>query len=227
MRYFIILICSSFLITGCFTMSTLDKAKQDRMPEQVKTVLTSYKDTSGNTVIIYKKCNRKSVYKAVVPLDTIISTYRAADKSNFVNRDSTIDNFKGVFAVNDSKHRKQLIVLFNNETPLRDTTGLYKEIEKNEHSVRLNSDKLWMPVWAYSTSNNGHINTKAASFIVRNNNKRDSAKNTKEKYVITFKPNRQKKVRYLLVPLTVGLDAVTWPVQLIIGLIIFSKIPIS
>ncbi len=227
MRYFIILICSSFLFTGCFTMGTLDRAKQDRKPEQVKSVLTSYKDTSGNTVIIYKKRSQQLIYKTVVPLDTIINIYRAANERNLVNRDSTIVNFKGVFSVYDSKSQKQLIILFDNETPLNDTTGLYKEMEKNEHSVQHNTDKLTIPVWAYSASYKSNIEAKVASFIVQNNNKSDSANINNEKYIITFKSHRQKKVRYLLVPLAVGLDAVTWPVQIVIGLILFSKIPIS
>ena len=227
MRYFIILICSSFLFTGCFTMGTLDRAKQDRKPEQVKSVLTSYKDTSGNAVIIYKKRSKKSIYKAVIPLDTIINIYREANERNLVNRDSTIVNFKGVFAVYDSKSQKQLIILFDKETPLSDTTGLYKEMKKNEHLVQHNTDKLTIPVWVYSASNKSNIEAKVASFIVQNNNKSDGAKSSNEKYIITFKSHRQKKVRYLLVPLAVGLDAVTWPVQIVIGLILFSKIPIS
>jgi uncharacterized protein YceK len=228
MQYFFILICSSFLFTGCFTIGTLDRAKQDRMPEQVKTVLTSYKDTSGNTVVIYKKRNRKSLYKAVVPLDTIMSKYKAANESNLVNRDSTIDNFIGVFSVIDSKVIKQeRIILFDNETPLRDTTGFYKEMEKNEHLVRNNTRKLFIPVWRYSTSNKANIEYRVASFIVQNNNKSDNTNSSNEKYIITFKPQRPKKVRYLLVPLTVGLDAVSWPVQIVIGLILFSKVPIS
>lgn len=229
MRYFIILICSSFLFTGCFTMGTLDRAKQDRKPERVKSVLTSYKDTSGNTVVIYKKRNRKSLYKAVIPLDTIISKYRAANKGDLVNRDSTIDHFTGVFSVNDSKDKKQeqRIILFDNETPLSDTTGLYKEMERNEHLVCHNTGKQLMPVWVYSTSYKQNSKTRAASFTVQNSNKNDSAGSSNEKYIITFKPHRQKRVRYLLVPLTVGLDAVSWPVQIVIFFIALSKVPIS
>jgi hypothetical protein len=229
MRYFFILICSSFLFTGCFTMGALDRAKHDRKPERVKSVLTSYKDTSGNTVVIYKKRNRKSLYKAVVPLDTIISKYRVANTGHLINRDSTIGNFTGVFSVNDGKdkNQEQRIILFDSETPFSDTTGLYREMEKNEHLVQHNTRKLSIPVWAYSTSYKDNIKARVASFSVQNNNKSDSAHSSNEKYIITFKPHRQKKVRYLLIPVTVGLDAVSWPVQIVIGLIALSKVPIS
>jgi hypothetical protein len=209
-------------------MGTLDKARQDRLPERVKKVLTSYKDTSGNTVVIYKKYNRKSLYKAVVPLDTLISKYRVANKSDLVNHDTTIDNFTGVFSVNNKdKDQEQRIVLFNKETPLNDTTGLHTEMEKNEHLVQHNTGKLLIPVWGYSTMDKKNIKVRAASFIVQNNDKSDRANNRNEKYIITFKPQRQKKIRYLLVPLTVGLDAISWPVQLVIGLIALSKTPVS
>jgi hypothetical protein len=139
MRYIILLIGCSFLFTGCFTMSAIDRAKQDRMPERVKTVLTSYKDTSGNAVIVYKKHYRTAVYKAVVPLDSIITLYKAAEKDDLRNSDSTLANFEGVFTVQDARNKKekQRVVLFNNETPLTDTTGLSKEIAKNEHKNEL------------------------------------------------------------------------------------------
>jgi len=224
MRYFFILVSSSFLFTGCFTTRTLDRARQDRMPERVKTVLSSYKDPSGNTVIIYSKYNQKSLYKAVVPLDTIISKYRAANKSDLVNHDSTIDNFNGVFSVNN---KEQPIVLFKKETPLRDTAGLYMEMKKNEHLVQHNTSKIIIPVRIYGTMYKKNNKTRAASFTVQNNNQSDSGNGRNEKYIITFKPNRKKKTRYLLVPLTVGLDALSWPLQLIIGFIALSKAPIS
>ena len=135
MRYIIILVGCTFIFTGCFTMSTLERAEQDRMPERVKKVLTSYKDISGNAVIVYKKRYRKPVYKAVVPLDTIVSTYKAANKEDLRNRDSTAENFIGVFTVTDARNKKekQRIILFDNETTLTDTTGLHKEIAKNEY----------------------------------------------------------------------------------------------
>src|SRR5690349_16588590 len=132
MRFIVIMICSSFLFTGCFTMSTLDKAKEDRMPERVKEVLTSYKDSSGNAVIVYKKRYRTSVYKAVVPLDTILGRFNAAGKDDLHNEDSTLTNFDGVYTVKNAKNKKetQQIVLMNNETKLADKAGLQLEIAR-------------------------------------------------------------------------------------------------
>jgi hypothetical protein len=220
MRYIILLIGCSFLFTGCFTMSAIDRAKQDRMPERVKTVLTSYKDTSGNAVIVYKKHYRTAVYKAVVPLDSIITLYKAAEKDDLRNSDSTLANFEGVFTVQDARNKKekQRVVLFNYETPLTDTTGLSKEIAKNEHIAEKHKGKTTIPVDGASITKE-RIKTKAASFTVTTANN--------EKVLVTFQPRRHKNIRYLLVPLTVGLDAVTWPVQIVIGLIALSKVPIS
>lgn len=220
MRYLLILICSSFLFTGCFTISTLDNAKEDRMPERVKEVLTSYKDTSGNAVIVYKKRYRRPVYKTVVPLDTILSKFKAEGKSDLHNEDSTIVNFDGVYTVTDAKNKKanQLIILLNKETKLTDTAGLYKEIAKDEHLVQKHKGKTIIPAQGFSMTRE-EIKTKAASFtVITEGNK---------KYLITFQPHRRKPVRYLLVPFAVGLDAVTWPVQVVIGLVLLSKTPIS
>ena len=220
MRYIALLICSSFLFTGCFTISTLDKAKEDRMPERVKEVLTSYKDTSGNAVIVYKKRYRRPVYKTVVPLDTILSKFEAGGKSYLYNVDSTLQNFDGVYTVKDAKNKKakQLIILLNNETKLTDTAGLYKEIAKNEHLVQKHKGKTSIPTANFSMTRE-EIKTKAASFTVRTEGDK--------KYLITVQPHRRKPVRYLLVPFTVGLDLVSWPVQIVIGLVFLSKTPIS
>lgn len=220
MRYIIMLICSSFLFTGCFTISTIDKAKEDRLPERVKEVLSSYKDTSGNAVIVYKKCYRTAVYKAVLPVDTIVSIYNASGKENFFNKDSTLQNFEGVFTVGDAKNKKekQHIILFNNETRLNDTTGLHKEIVKNEHLVEKHKGKTSIPTEDFSMTRE-EIKTKASTFTVKTDNN--------EKYLITFQPRRHQPVRYLLVPFTVGLDAVSLPVQIVVMLMRLSKLPIS
>jgi hypothetical protein len=219
MRYIAMLICSSFLFTGCFTISTLDRAKQDKMPERVKEVLTSYKDSSGNAVIVYKKRYRRPVYKAVVPLDTILNKYNAAGKADVIYEDSTLENFDGVYTVKDAKNKKetQRIILLSKETRMTDTAGLHKEIAKNEHLVAKHKGKTSIPTVGVGMKE--EIKTKAVSFTVsdKNNNK----------YLITFQPRRHMPARYLLVPLTVGLDAVSWPVQIVVGLILLSKVPIS
>jgi hypothetical protein len=219
MRYIAILFCSSFMFTGCFTIATLDRAKQDRMPERVKEVLTSYKDSSGNAVIVYKKRYRSSVYKAVLPLDTIVSKFKAMGKDDLYNEDSTLENLDGVYTVKNAKNKKehQRIILFNNETRLADTTGLHKEIAKNAHLVEKHKGKTSIPTQGFRRTKE-EIKTKAASFTVRAAN---------EKYLITFQPRRHMPARYLLVPFTVGLDAVSWPVQIVVGLIFLSKVPIS
>jgi len=220
MRYIVLLICSSFLFTGCFTISTLDKAKEDRMPERVKEVLTSYKDTSGNAVIVYKKRYRRPVYKTVVPLDTILSKFKAEGGDYLHNKDSTLGNFDGVYTVKDAKNKKadQLIILLNKETKLTDTAGLYKEMAKNEYLVAKHKGKTSIPTAGFSMTRE-QIKTKAASFtVITEGNK---------KYLITFQPHRHKPIRYLLVPFTVGLDAVSWPIQIVIGLVILSKTPLS
>lgn len=220
MRYLFMLICSSFLFTGCFTIRTLDRAKQDRMPERVREVLSSYKDTSGNAVIVYKKRYRRPVYKAVVPLDTILNKYKAAGKEALFNNDSTLENFDGVYMMKNANNKKdtQRIILLNKETRMTDTTGLHKEVAKNEHLVTKHKGKTSIPTAEFSRTKK-KINTKAVSFTV-------SDKNNK-KYLITFQPRRHMPARYLLVPLTVGLDAVSWPVQIVVGLIFLSKVPLS
>lgn len=180
MKYLAILICSSFLCTGCFfTINTLDKAKQDRMPERVKEVLTSYKDTSGNAVIIYKKRYRRPVYKAVVPLDSILNKYDATGKEGFLNKDSTLGNLHGVFTVKDAKNKKatQRIVLLKKETRMTDTAGLHNEIAKNEHLVEKHKGKTSIPAQKFSMTRE-EIKTKAVSFTVRDKNNK--------KYLITF-----------------------------------------
>jgi hypothetical protein len=146
--------------------------------------------------------------------------YKAAGKDDVLNSDSTLENFEGVFTMPDARNKKekQRIVLFNNETPLTDTAGLSKEIAKNEHIAERHTGKTVIPAEG-SLIIKDEIKTKAASFTVKTPNK--------EKYLVTFQPRRHKNIRYLLVPMTVGLDAVTWPVQIVIGLIALSKVPIS
>jgi hypothetical protein len=112
----------------------------------------------------------------------------------------------------------QLIILLNKETKLTDTAGLYKEIAKNEHLVEKHKGKTSIPTEDFSMTRE-QVKTKAASFTVRTEHK--------EKYLITFQPHRRKPVRYLLVPFTVGLDVVSWPVQIVVGLVLLSKVPLS
>lgn len=220
MRYLLILIGSSFLFTGCFTISTLDRAKADRMPERLKEVLTSYKDSSGNAVIVYKKRYRQSVYKTVVPLDTILSKYNASGKEDLYGEDSILENLDGVYTVKDAKNKKatQRIVLMKKETRMADTAGLYKEIARNQNLVEKHKGKTSIPTQEFRMTKE-EIKTKAVSFTVRDKNNK--------KYLITFQPQRRMPARYLLVPFTVGLDAVSWPVQIVVGLILLSKTPIS
>lgn len=220
MRYIVILICSSFLFTGCFTISTLDKAKEDRMPERLKEVLTSYKDSSGNAVIVYKKRYRRPVYKAVVPLDTILSKYNAAGKKDLYSKDSILMNLDGVYTVKDEKNKKatQQIVLLKKETRMTDTAGLHKEIARNEYLVEKYKGKTSIPAQDFSMTRE-EVKTKAVSFTVRDKNNK--------KYLIAFQPQRHMPARYLLVPFTVGLDAVSWPVQIVVGIILLSKVPLS
>lgn len=220
MRYIVILICSSFLFTGCFTVSTLDRAKEDRMPERLKKVITSYKDSSGNTVIVYKKRYRRWVYKTVVPLDTILSKYSATGKEGLRNEDSIWTNLDGVYTVKDTRNKKatRQIVLLKNETRMSDTAGLYQEIARNEHLVEKHKGKTSIPTQEYCMTAE-QIRTKAVSFTV-------SDKNNKI-YLITFQPQRHMPARYLLVPFTVGLDVVSFPVQLVLVFVLLPKTPIS
>lgn len=221
MKYIAILICSSFLLTGCFfTITTLDRAKEDRMPERVKKVLTSYKDSSGNAVIVYKKRYRRSVYKTVVPLDTILSKYNATGNEDLHNEDSTLENLDGVYTVKDAKNKKatQQIVLLKKETRMTDTAGLHKEIARNEHLVEKHKGKTSIPTEGVCLITE-EIKKKAVSFTVRDKNNK--------KYLITFQPQRHMPARYLLVPFTVGLDVVSFPVQIVLVFMLLPKTPIS
>ena len=190
------------------------------MPERLKEVLTSYKDSSGNAVIVYKKRYRRSVYKAVVPLDTILNKYNATGKDDLHNEDSTLENFDGVYTVKDAKNKKatRQIVLLKNETRMTDTAGLHNEIAKNENLVEKHKGKTSIPTQGFCMMTE-EIKTKAVSFTV-------SDKNNK-KYLITFQPQRHMPARYLLVPFTVGLDAVSWPVQIVLVFMLLPKTPIS
>lgn len=221
MRYLLMLIGSSFLFTGCFfTINTIDRAKEDRMPERLKEVLTSYKDSSGNAVIVYKKRYRRYVYKTVVPIDTILSKYNATGKEDLHSEDSTLVNLDGVYTVKDAKNKKatQQIVLLRKETRMADTAGLYKEIARNEHLVEKHKGKTSIPTQNFIMTRD-ETKKKAVSFTV-------SDKNNK-KYLITFQPQRHMPARYLLVPFTVGLDAVSWPVQIVLIFMLLPKTPIS
>lgn len=219
MKYLFILIGCSFLFTGCFTMSTLERAEQDRKPERVKSVLTSYKDTSGHIVVVYKKKNKKTLYKAVIPLDSIINDTTIKNKSFFQNA-CKADNFKEVYAEKRNDRKGYIhFVVFKQETQFGDTTGLYKEIEKDEQLVA----KYTRDMKKRSKDNRAAT----VSFVVKNEKNNDSTKSGVETYVIRFEPNRRKAIRYLLVPFTACLDAVTWPVQIVVGIILLSKVPIS
>jgi hypothetical protein len=221
MRYIAILIGSSFLLTGCFlTTTTLDRAKEDRMPERLKEVISSYKDSSGNTVIVYKKRYRRSVYKAVVPFDTIISKYNASGREDPHSEDSTLENLDGVYTVKDAKNKKatQQIVLLKKETRMTDTTGLHKEIARNEHLVEKHKGKTSIPTQEICLLTE-EIKKKAVSFTVRDKNNK--------KYLITFQPQRHMPARYLLVPFTVGLDVVSFPIQIVLVFMLLPKTPIS
>ncbi|HEY8897177.1 MAG TPA: hypothetical protein VIM79_20275, partial [Niastella sp.] len=89
---------------------------------------------------------------------------------------------------------------------------------KNEYLVAKHKGKTSIPTAGFSMTRE-QIKTKAASFtVITEGNK---------KYLITFQPHRHKPIRYLLVPFTVGLDAVSWPIQIVIGLVILSKTPLS
>jgi uncharacterized protein YceK len=222
MRYIIILVSTAFIFTGCFTISTLDRAKLDRKPERVKTVLTSYKDTSGHTVVVYRKKNKKTLYKAVVPLDSIINDPTIKNKWFFQNAD-TADNFKEIFS-KKSNDRKGYIhfVVFKQETQLADTAGLYKEIEKDKGLVAIYTRGMR----SQDGYTKGYDKASTVSFVVKDKKDNDSTKAGVETYVIRFEPNRRKAVRYLLVPLTVGLDAVTWPFQVVVFIMLSKKVPL-
>src|SRR5690242_13228573 len=124
MRTIILLICSGLLFTSCITSKTLHNAKLDRKKEQVDRLLTSYKDSAGSVVIVYTKKYDPAFYKAVIPIDSIINVYLNAKNIDYVNKNRDISNYKGVLFTSmiNKEHGFQRIVLFNNETPLNDTS---------------------------------------------------------------------------------------------------------
>ena len=210
----LILVCPS--LTGCITISTIDKAKFDKKPEKAESILSSYKDNDGNTTIIYTKTRGSQIYKFSQPVDSIIEAYRKSRALDLVNP-VLESNFKGVFYTANVNNEKgyQRMLLFDQEMKMKDTSGLADEISSNRNIVNGLDEKILMP---FPLENNAHafkyLRSKGVAFMVDI----DSADNTfgrKEQYVILFRPHRRSYARYLLVPLTAGLDVITSPFQLI------------
>jgi hypothetical protein len=205
-------------LTGCFTVKTVKKAKLDKKSESADSVLTSYKDLNGNTIIIYTKRNNKTIYKIVEPVDTIISNYRKGKTIDLINYDTTISNFKGVFFTGNVNGEKgfQRIIYFDKETTFSDTSNLHQEIGKNENLVRILTNEIIIPMEeSDSTKQNKYITTKVVGFILKPISRNDNNSIRKETYIIAFEPRKRKYSRYFLLPLTVGLDGITLPFQII------------
>lgn len=215
MRTIILLICNGLLFTSCITSKTIHKAKGDRRNEQVDRLLTSYKDTSGNLVIVYTKKHDRSFYRSVVPIDSIIHVYLNAKSLSYVNKDTTINNYKGVLfaSIINNEPGFQRIVLFNTETPLKDTSGLYHEFKKNEQVVNIYTGKMSIPVVKNDSVYFESLQAKPVSFMYKTYRKDDVVK--EQLYLITYEPHKRKYIRYGLVPFTASLDGVTAPFQLI------------
>jgi hypothetical protein len=212
-RSFLLLLSSTLFLTGCFTGELLYKCKQDKKREHVKALIASYKDSIGNTIIIYTKRHTKHVYREVVPLDTIISRFERTD-INYHYYDLNTDNFKDLTVIRNFKDTNSTygLVYLKKETPLKDTAGLYLEKEKDQHLVRINKERTPFPsrIWhknAYESQE------QAVSFIVQNNPDGNRHKVFTNTYRIAIPPQRRKRTRYLLVPFTGVADVVTSPFQ--------------
>ena len=217
LQYGIILLVYCSCLTGCFTSETLKKAKTDRKNEQASRVLSSYNDTNGNTTIIYTKRNKKDIYKIVVPAGSIISQYQEYKTIDWVNTDTTIANFRGVFYTENINGEKgfQRIICLNRENRLSDTSNLYLEIEKNNNLVTLLTNKVSIQVNQYDSIRTRFMKTKPAGFVLQPITRTDLKHPRQETYIIAVEPHRKKHTRYLLLPLTVALDALTSPLQIL------------
>lgn len=210
--FLLIIVCPLF--AGCFTISTLNKAKFDRKPETADSILTSYREPAGNIIIIYTKPSSRHIYKVSQPVDSIIMAYRNAKQIDLVNPDAG-SPFKGVFFTESINGEKgyQRILLFEEESALMDTTGLAQAISYNENIAKPVHGKFYIPVSPVDSSNEvQRIRGRSVSFVL-NTGVHDSSAARKETYVIAMQPRRRKYTRYLLLPLTVAADAITLPFQ--------------
>lgn len=212
-RSLLLLLSSALFLTGCFTSNLLYQCEQDKKPEHVKALLSSYKDSVGNTTIVYTKRHKKKVYKEVVALDTIISRFDRTDVRWFFY-DKNIDNFKDLTVKNfaiDTNNMYGLVYL-KTETPLKDTAGLYLEKQRDQHLVRICKKRTPFPS-RISHKNTYESQDRAVAFIVQYDPDASRHKVTSNTYRIAIAPQRRNRKRYLLVPFTAVADAITAPFQ--------------
>jgi hypothetical protein len=205
-------------LTSCFTVNNIKKAKLDRKPQIVDSILSSYKDYNGNVNIVYTKQRSKNLYKSVIPVDTIIQRYRQAKTIDFINTDTAIKDFKGVFFAENINNQKgfQRLIYFQRENAYADTSKLFKDIENNKNVVHVVTSKIVVPVFeADTTIIKSHTKSKVVAFIVTPDNNSMIDLNRQETYIAVFEPNKKKYSRYFLTPLTVGLDVATLPGQIL------------
>lgn len=218
MKYYLVLIFISFLFASCFTINNIRKARSDRKPEIVDSILTSYKDDKGNLHIIYTKQKDKHIYGSVIPVDTIISRYRQAKTIDLINIDTTIKDHRGVFFTENINNQRgfQRLIYYSQEYTYPDTSDLSREIKNNEGVVDVIGDKMSIPLFESDTTiATKYISSKVVAFKLRSQNENTDSLKRKEMYVVVFEPRKKKYARYLLTPLTVGLDVVTLPGQII------------
>lgn len=211
--FWLIIVCP--LLTGCFTVTTIDKAKFDRRSERANSILTSYKDNYGNTIVIYTKRGSSHIYRFSQPVDSIITAYRKSQKFQLVNF-SAETIFKGVFYTSEINNEPgfQRMLLFDQEFKMKDTAGLMKEISDDSNIAKVLHQKIYIPIYP---ADNGAgfqlIRSKAVGFILPMDS---SNNNSKQRYVIVLQPQRRRYTRYLLLPVTVAVDAITSPFQIIV-----------
>jgi hypothetical protein len=214
MRSHILLIMACPLFAGCFTITTINKAKFDTKAETADSVLSSYKDDKGNLSIIYTKPASRYIYKLSQPIDSIVTVYRKSKTIDLVNPEAE-SAFKGVFFTDNVNGEKgyQRLVLFDDGNRMTDTAGLAQEMGYNKNIAKVLHARLYIPVGRIDTVNAmQRVRTRAVSFVL-NIDVGDSSVARKETYLVVLQPRKRKYSRYLLLPLTVGLDAITLPVQ--------------
>jgi hypothetical protein len=216
MQSYFLLIIFCPLFAGCFTISAINKAKLDKKPETADSVLTSYKENDGNITIIYSKPSNRHIYKISQPIDSIIIAYRNSHTLDLVNPNAG-SVFKGVFFTENVNQQRgyQRVILFEKETPLTDTTGLAQAIGYNRNLAKPLHEKFYIPIGQIDTSDTAQRERRKSVSFVLNMDLRDSAAARKEMYLIVLQPQRRKYTRYLLLPATVALDAITLPFQVI------------
>jgi hypothetical protein len=208
----LLLMLSACLFAGCFTVSTVKKARLDRKQEFADTVYALCKDPEGIMRLYFGGQHEK--YRLTVPFDSIISHYQQAKSIEYTSNRFG-GNFLGVYYLEDVNGEKgfQRLMLFKNAEVVTAVPEQGCLATEQAVAVKRIKEHIRVPVKLLDSTVKTDIyavDTKPAAFMVD-----PAGAGYQKKYIIAIMPDKKKYSRYLLTPLTAGLDIVTLPFQLI------------